>query len=295
MEYLDAKTIVSSYFENGWFQTNYNMNIYKGCCHGCIYCDSRSECYQIKDFDIVKAKKDAIAIIHRDLAKKRRKGKIQTGGMSDPYNPLEKELELTRGALKAILNHRFGVSILTKSTLVLRDIDILQEIAKYASVSVSFTITTFDDSLAKQLERNVMCSSERFEAIKILREAGIDAGILFMPILPFINDTKENIEGIVNKAKEVNALWIFAMSQMGVTLRTNQRDYYYQWLDRLFPKLKEKYIQLYGNRYSCEPIHRKELWNYFTKLCYEMNIPYDMVEINKRYYPKNDIEQLQLF
>jgi len=192
MEYIKAKKLISQYaYDNSWFDINYNMNIYKGCCHGCIYCDSRSECYQIEDFDRVRAKENAIESIGKELKGKRRKGVIGTGAMSDPYNPLEKKFQLTRGALEEVNKYNFGISIATKSPLITRDIDILKKISSHSPVLIKMTITTFDDDLCKRIEPNVPCSSERFKAIKQLSDNGIYTGILLMPILPFINDTEE--------------------------------------------------------------------------------------------------------
>ena len=295
MEQILAKTIISSYFDNGWFNSNYNMNIYKGCNHGCIYCDSRSDCYRIENFDQVKVKKDALKIINNDLKSKRKKGMIFTGSMSDPYNSFEEKMELTRGALKLIKDYRFGVAIVTKSDLVLRDIDLLKEINQYNDVAVGITITTIDDNLSGKIERQVPNSSERFEVIRQLRAAGIKAGILLTPLLPFINDTQVNIKGIVQKAVEVDANWVYVWSGFGVTLRNNQREHYYMWLDKLFPGLKEKYQVTYGNSYWCQSLEGTVLWQEFTRLCQEKQIPYHMKDICNRYFKKDVSQQLTLF
>ena len=246
MELIPAKSIVSGYRENNnWFGTNYNMNIYKGCCHGCIYCDSRSECYGIDNFDIVRAKVNSSEIIRRELKSKRKNGVIGTGAMSDPYNPFEKKFALTRNALEIIDNFGFGVAIATKSDLILRDIDILKRIKEHSPVLCKITITTADDELCKIIEPNVVVTSKRFEAIKKLSDEGIYTGILLMPILPFINDTEENIINIVKLAKHNGAKFIYPA--FGVTLRTNQRDYFFKILDKNFPGIKEKYIKSFGN------------------------------------------------
>ena len=223
MEFIKAKTIVSGYSSNEqWFGNNYNMNIYKGCCHGCIYCDSRSECYGIEDFDRVRAKK-MLWIIARDLKSKRKTGVVGMGAMSDPYNPFEKEYELTRGALKLIHKYGFGVSIATKSDLIVRDIDLLKSIQTHSPVLAKITITTCDDALCKKIEPNVALSSKRFEAIKKLSDHGIFVGILLMPVLPFIEDNEENIMGIIHLAHKSGAKFIYPA--FGVTLRQNQRDW----------------------------------------------------------------------
>ncbi len=272
------------------------MNIYKGCCHGCIYCDSRSECYQIEDFDRVRAKEKAVEAIGKELKGKRKKGVIGTGAMSDPYNPFEKEYELTREALKEITRYNFGVSIATKSPLITRDIDILKEISRRSPVLIKITVTTFDDDLCKRIEPNVAPSSERFKAIKQLSDSGIYTGILLMPILPFINDSEDNIRNIVREAHNSGAKFIFAYG-MGLTLRGNQRAYYYEQLSRLFQRenLVRKYIHTYGDRYECESSNGKKLWKTFTEECNKYGIIYKMKDIIKDYRKNYEEEQLSLF
>lgn len=189
MEFVEAKTIVSGYAEqDSWFGNNYTMNIYKGCCHGCIYCDSRSECYRIDNFDTVRAKKEALVLINKELKSKKKKGVVGTGAMSDPYNPFEEKYCLTRGALELINSHGFGVSIATKSSLITRDIDILKKIKSHSPVLAKITITTCDDELCKKIEPNVAAASKRFEAIKKLSDNGIFAGIKQKYLEHFKND-----------------------------------------------------------------------------------------------------------
>jgi DNA repair photolyase len=291
MEYISAKNIVSGYAENHhWFGANYNMNIYRGCCHGCIYCDSRSECYGIDDFDTVRAKADALSIIERNLKSKRRKGVVGMGGMSDPYNPNEYDSKLNRGALKLIDRYGFGAMIATKSDLVMRDIDVLQSIATLSPVLVKLTITTSDDKLSRIVEPHVCVSSRRFAAIKKLNDAGIYAGVLMMPILPFIEDNEHNILGIVHAAKQSGAQFIYGA--FGMTLRTNQREYYYDKLDVHFPGLKGKYIKTYGDMYSCgSPKHRK-LKRVFEAECRKLNIRTQMADIIDGYKKKYEVEQM---
>ena len=292
MEYIKAKKIVSQYAsDNRWFDINYNMNIYKGCCHGCIYCDSRSECYSIDNFDEVRAKEGAIEIIENDLRSKKRKGVIGTGAMSDPYNPYEKKYEYTRSALKLINKYNFGIAIATKSPLVTRDIDILKKISKHSPVLIKVTITTFDDALCKKIEPNVAPSSERFKAIKMLSEAGIYTGILLMPILPFVNDNEDNIRNIVRGAYEAGAKFIYAYG-MGMSLRTNQRIYYYEKLNEKFNdrSLVKRYIESYGNNYECSSLNSDKLWKVFVSECDKYNIIYRMEDIIKD-YRKNYLEE----
>jgi len=294
MEFIPAKTIISGYAENNsWFGHNYNMNIYKGCNHGCIYCDSRSDCYHVENFDEVRAKKNTLALILRDLKSKRKTGVIGTGAMSDPYNPFEKDYLLTRSALELINAQGFGISLATKSDLVLRDIDILKKIQVHSPVIIKLTITTCDDELCKKIEPNVVNSSKRFEAIKELTKAGLFAGILLMPVLPFLEDNLENISGIIQLAHESGAKFIYPA--FGVTLRQNQRVWYYKKLDLLFPNLKQKYINQYGNDYECRATNAKELWQFFKKQCESYGLLYKMEDIIKGYKQGYGETQLSLF
>lgn len=290
MEYIKAKTIVQRTANSNWFGADYNMNIYKGCCHGCIYCDSRSECYQIENFDQVRAKQDAISIIQEDLRHKTKTGIIATGAMSDPYNPFEKELKLTREALMLVNTYRFGIAIATKSPLVTRDIDILKQIQSHSPVIVKMTITTYNDDLCRKLEPNVTVSGERFAALKQFSENGIYCGILLMPLLPFINDTKENILGIVQKAKECGAKFIYP--SFGVTLRQNQRDYFYTQIEKHFPGLSKRYQQTFGLNYQCHSVNAKELYQLFAQKCQQLGITYKMQDIIREY--KHDTQPIQL-
>lgn len=294
MEFIIAKTIISGYAaNNSWFGNNYNMNIYKGCCHGCIYCDSRSECYQVDDFDRVRAKENALSLIARELKSKRRKGVIGTGAMSDPYNPLEKKYGLTRGALELINVHRFGVSIATKSPLITRDGDILKTTKNHSPVLVKITITTADDDLAKKIEPNVAAPSERFTAIKELVQNGIFVGILLMPVLPFLEDNEDNVRRIIHLAHQSGAKFIYPA--FGVTLRQNQRDWYYQKLDQHFPGLKQKYIYQFGNSYQCLSPKAKTLWQLLQKECNQLGILYKMEDIISGYQEGYGENQLSLF
>ncbi len=294
VDYIPAKTIVSSYATNSnWFGTNYNMNIYKGCCHGCIYCDSRSDCYRVENFDRVKAKENALEIIRNDLKRKVKTGVVGTGAMSDPYNPFEKELLLTRHALELINAFEFGVAIATKSSLITRDIDILSEIKEHSPVLCKLTITCADDKLSKIIEPNVCPSSERFAAIKQLSDAGLFTGILLMPVLPFINDTEENIINIVRLAHENGAKFIY--SALGVTLRDNQRKYFYEQLDKKFPGAKEKYIKNYGNNYSCGSLNARRLSQIFRTECDKYGLIYKMPEIIRAYKLGYGDTQLSFF
>jgi len=294
MELIPAKQILSqrTYNEN-WFGTNYNMNIYKGCSHGCIYCDSRSECYGIESFDKVRGKDKAIDIINTELKAKRKKGVIGTGAMSDPYNPLEKEYNYTRKALELIDLYNFGVAIATKSELITRDIDILKNITTHSPVIVKITITTSEDDLGKKIEPKVSLPSKRFEAIKMLSQNGIFTGILLMPVLPFIADNEKNIINIINQAADSGAKFIYPY--FGVTLRQGQREYFYSKLDKNFKGIKDKYIEEYGSSYECSSVRSKELWKIFKTECDKKGILYKMSDIIKAYQSPYEKEQLSFF
>lgn len=295
MEFIKAKTILSKVkYGNEWYGIDYNMNLYRGCSHRCIYCDSRRNCYHIENFDLVRGKENALYILEQELSKKREKGIIGIGSMSDTYNPLEKEYEQTRGALKLISKYGFGISIDTKSDLILRDIDLLKEINSKNNVIIKFTITTPNDELSKIIEPNVCISSKRLQAIKILSDNGIFTGIMMNPMLPFITDKEEDIRYLVKLAYENGAKFIHAY--MGMTLRENQRDYYFYKLDQHFIGIKEKYIKYYGNKYNCIVPNYKRLYKVFTDECIKYGILYDMKDIIKAY--KKEIksnEQITLF
>lgn len=295
MKEIEAKTILSKVkpSDEFWYHHDYNMNLYRGCSHGCIYCDSRSDCYHIENFDEVAVKKDALLILENELKRKRNLGIIGMGAMSDPYNPLEKQLEVTRGALLLIEKYGFSVSIATKSHLVLRDIDILERIAKKSFAHVAITITTADDELQRKIEPRVSSSTIRFETIKALRKSGVHSGILMMPILPFINDTLENVDQMVKKAKESNAEYIYPF--FGVTLRNNQRDYFFEKIDLLFPGTKERYIKTYKERYVCESTQSKQLYLALNTLCSQENIINNMKQINTLFKVPVSVEQMSLF
>ncbi|MFR2787995.1 MAG: radical SAM protein [Clostridia bacterium] len=287
MEFIEAKTILQrATHGDEWFGIDYNMNLYKGCCHKCIYCDSRSNCYQVKDFDRVRAKKDEIEILNKELKNKRKKGVIGIGAMSDTYNPFEKQYEITRKALELIAYYKFGVSIETKSNLIVRDIDIFKKINKKADVILKFTITSADDSLSRKIEPNVCASSKRLKAMKQLSEQGLFVGTLLTPIIPFITDSEDNIRNVIKLSYENGAKFVFSMG--GVTLRENQREYFYEQLDKIFPELKEKYIKTYGNSYFCYPLN-KNLGKIFKEECEKYGLLYRMSDIVKAY--KKEMKQ----
>ena len=295
MEFVKAKTILTKVKDGSeWYGVDYNMNLYRGCSHGCIYCDSRSDCYHIENFDIVKGKEDMLHILENELSKKRLKGVIGIGAMSDTYNPMEIKYQQTRGALQLISKYSFGVSIDTKSDLILRDIDLLKEINLKNNVIIKFTITTPDDNLSKIIEPNVCVSSKRLEAIKLLNDNGIYAGIMMNPVLPFITDKEEDIIKLVKLASEYGAKFIH--TYMGMTLRENQRAYYFEKLDEKFPGLKEKYIKTYGDKYNCLTPNYKYLYKIFADECDKYGILYKMNDIINAYKKRNtNDEQITLF
>jgi len=286
---IRAKVLLSHVKQpDTWFGLKYNMNLYRGCQHQCIYCDSRSECYQVKNFNTeVLVKANAIELLEKELASKRVKGTIGTGSMNDPYMPLEEDVNLTGRALKVIARFGFPVHIITKSDLVLRDLDTLCEI-NTRFVAVSFTITTADDELAKKLEPGAPLVSARFGAMKMLSDHGIHTGITMMPILPFIEDSEENIRQIVEKARAHGAAYI--VPWFGMSLRDRQRAYYYDKLDKLFPELRQKYERMFGNQYHCAVPNADRLARVFNELCDQYGIATRM----KRYEPETGT-QMRLF
>lgn len=283
IETVPAKSILTKVNSRyGWFGVDYNINLYKGCCHGCIYCDSRSSCYQIGNFDRVRVKENAIPILERELRSKRSPGIVGMGAMSDTYSPHERELCLTRSALALFARYGFGVSLETKSDLVVRDIPLFQEILLHSDVIVKLSVSAAEDALAKKLEPNAPAPSRRFAALRALSHAGIFCGILLMPVLPYLTDTAENILHIVQLAKENGAKFVCAYS-LGMTLREGQREYYFQKLDVLFPGLRERYVHAFGNQYACGPENRSQLQQIFQTACEENGLLWRMEDIVAAY------------
>ena len=266
MHEITAKSILSA--RNG-------INVYRGCTHGCIYCDSRSTCYQMDHaFEDVAVKKNAPELLEDALRRKRRRCMIGTGSMCDPYLPLEKKTHLTRRCLEVIDRYDFGVSVLTKSDLVLRDLDLLKSINDKARAVVCTTFTTFDEKLCRILEPNVCTTRQRFEMLRIMRKNGIRTGVWLCPILPFLNDTEENLRGLLDYcfSAGVEAIVNFGM---GVTLRDGDRQYFYAQLDKHFPGMKERYIRTFGERYECPSPNARRLGEIFRKECETRGIIYD--------------------
>ena len=295
MEYLPAKHLLHRSRDTRWFGTDHTMNIYRGCCHGCLYCDSRSACYQNPDFDTVKAKADALRILRDDLARKVRPAFIATGAMSDPYNLYESEAELTRGGLKLLDQYGFGAAVATKSARITRDLDVLKRIQSHSPVLCKITVTTCDDELCRKLEPYPSVTSERMEAVRILSGAGIFTGLLLMPVLPFLEDSLDNLLGIVRLGAENGARFIYPA--FGVTLRQNQREYFYDQLEKRFPgeNLARRYQEKYGSSYVCKARNAKILGEAFRRACRKEGILYSMTEIIKAYRAPYDPVQTSLF
>ena len=283
MEYIPAKQILSRNRSTAWFGTDYTMNLYRGCCHGCIYCDSRSACYGIEDFGRVRAKENALALLRDELRRKVRPGIVGMGSMSDPYNPFEKELQLTRHALELLDAYGFGAAVATKGTLITRDADILREIASHSPVLCKITVTTCDDALAAKLEPRAPSSSARLAAVEKLAGQGIFTGVLLMPVLPFLEDTPDGVRRLVRAAYNAGARFVYPA--FGVTLRQNQRAYFLDRLDELFPGagLRARYVRQFGTQYECRSPRARELWQAFTGECRATGLLYGMQDIVAAY------------
>lgn len=288
MHEVNVKGILSA--KNG-------MNIYRGCLHGCIYCDSRSLCYQMNHkFEDIEVKANAVGLLENTLRRKRNKCMIGTGAMSDPYMPIEEKLGNMRKCLEVIERYGFGVTMITKSTKVLRDLDLLKKINEKSKCVVQMTLTTYDEDLCRIVEPNVETTYERFRALEILRDNGIPTVVWLCPILPFINDTEENIRGILDYCVRAKVKGIINFD-MGVTLRDGNREYFYKKLDEHFPGLKEKYIRMYGNSYQLSSPNIRQLNMIYKRECIKNGIMCDVNEcfeyLNK-YEDKYGGEQISL-
>lgn len=274
------------------------MNLYRGCTHGCIYCDSRSHCYQFTHaFEDIEVKRNAPELLERALRSRRKKCMIGTGAMCDPYMHCEEELGLTRRCLEIIDRYGFGLAIQTKSDRILRDLELLKSINEKAKCVVQMTLTTYDEELCRILEPNVCSTKRRYEALQLCRENGIPTVVWLSPILPFINDTRENIEGILDYCIKAGVRGIICFG-MGMTLRSGDREYYYRALDKHFPGLKEKYQRRYGYSYEVPSDHNRELMRLFYARCKEYGIMSRMEDVFAylREFPeKEKYEQMSLF
>lgn len=270
MHYADYKTILSA--QNG-------MNLYRGCSHNCIYCDSRSACYQMKHgFEDIEVKRNAPFILEEQLRRKRKPCMISTGAMCDPYIPLEETLQMTRQCLALIERYGFGLAILTKSARILRDLDLLKAIHKKTKCVVQITLTTHDEEMCRKLEPNVSTTSERFHVLEVMRDNGIPTVVWLSPILPFINDTEENLRGLLNYCIQAKVHGILCFG-FGVTLREGNREYFYAQLDRLFPGIKQAYIRAFGNAYVCNSPNNQQLMTVFMQTCKQHHILFKPDEV----------------
>jgi len=250
------------------------MNLYRGCTHGCIYCDSRSVCYQMKhDFEDIEVKRDAARILEEQLKRKRKPCMIGTGAMCDPYIHLEEELRVTRGCLELIEKYGFGLVIQTKSARILRDLDVLKAINSKAKCVVAITLTTYDEQLCRIIEPEVSTTAERFAVLETMRGAGISTVVWMSPILPFINDTEENLHGLLDYCIRARVHGIINFG-FGVTLREGDREYFYKKLDEHFPGVKQKYIRAFGNSYECSSPDNGRLWEIYRGVCEKNGILY---------------------
>ncbi len=266
MHFVQARSILSA--KNG-------MNLYRGCQHSCIYCDARSLCYQMNHpFEDIEVKENALPLLEQALKAKRKKCMIGTGAMCDPYIPLEEKLRLTRGALELIFRYGFGAAIQTKSARILRDLDLLKAINDQGKAVVQMTLTTFDEKLCRIVEPAVSSTQQRAEALVKFREAGVPTVVWLSPLLPWLNDTPENILGILEYCREAGVKGIINFG-MGLTLRDGDREYYYAALDRHFPGLKQRYIQTYGNAYELPSPRSRELGQLFHETCEAYGIWHD--------------------
>lgn len=279
----------------GILSTSNGMNVYRGCTHGCIYCDSRSVCYGFThEFTDIEVKENSPELLEAALRSKRKRCMIGTGAMCDPYIPLEKELRITRQCLELIKRYDFGAAVQTKSDLVMRDIDLLSDINRSTKAVVQMTLTTADDSLCRIIEPNVCVTSQRFEVLCEMKKAGIPTVVWMCPILPHINDTEENILAIVDYASRAGSFGILSFG-IGMTLRDGDRQYYYAALDRHFPHLKERYIREFGAAYEIPSPNGRRLWSIFTSACEKAGLEYhtDRIFAYLHEFPEN--EQLSLF
>ena len=289
MHFVKAKGILSA--KNG-------MNLYRGCSHGCIYCDSRSKCYHMEHtFEDIEVKENAVELLEDALARKRKKCMIGTGSMTDPYIPLEMKLGNVRKTLELIYEYGFGFTVITKSDRILRDLDLLQKINDKTKCVVQMTLTTYDEDLCRKIEPNVSTMRERFEVLQTLRDCGIPTVVWLSPILPFINDTEENISGILDMCAEAKVYGVICFG-MGLTLREGNREYFYGQLDRLFPGLKEQYIRTYGDQYMIESGSSQKLMRLFHRKCEKNGIVHDNDQIFRylsAFEEKDDGGQLSIW
>lgn len=288
MHFVNAKGILSA--KNG-------MNIYRGCTHGCIYCDSRSTCYGMNhDFEDIEVKQNAPELLEAALRRKRRRCMIGTGAMCDPYMHCETELKLTRRCLEIINRHGFGVAVQTKSDRILSDLDLLCSINKRAKCVVEMTLTTYDEDLCKIIEPAVCTTKRRYETLKIMQQSGIPTVVWLSPVLPFINDTEQNLRGILDYCFDAGVKGIICFG-MGTTIRDGDREYFYAALDRHFPGMKQKYIRNFGLSYECDSPNEGALMKIFNEECEKQGVMHDVEGIFEyiHHFPAEENLQISLF
>lgn len=289
MHYKEAKHILSA--ENG-------MNLYRGCTHGCIYCDSRSACYQMTHpFEDIEVKSNAVELLEYELRRKRKRCMIGTGAMTDPYLHAEDTLQHTRKCLELIERYGFGISVLTKSDRILRDLDLYERINSKTKAVVQMTLTTYDEDLCRILEPNVCTTKKRAEALNVFRDHGIPTVVWLTPILPFINDTEENLRGILDYCVEAKVYGIITWG-FGMTLREGDREYFYSKLDEYFPGMKERYKRTFGNAYHVPSPNHHKLMGLLREVCKKHHIKYgadNIFQYLHTFEEKGCGEQLSLF
>lgn len=288
MHYKETKSLLLN---------NNRMNIYRGCLHGCIYCDGRSSCYQFThEYQDIEVKKNAVELLEDELCRKRKKCMIGTGYISDSYNKYEEELKLTRECLEMIYKYGFGVTIQTKSNLILRDLDLLKKINEKTKCVVQITMTTYNDELCKYIEPNVSSTKERYEVLKILHENNIPTVVWLSPILPFINDTVDNLQGLLQYSEETEVKGIICYG-IGVTLRDGNRQYFYSQLDKFFPGIRKQYEQTYGNTYHCRSNNEPWLMDMIKDFCSQNNVLLNQAAFDymDSYVDKDKGVQMNLF
>ena len=289
MHFIQARSILSA--SNG-------MNIYRGCSHGCIYCDARSKCYQMDHaFEDIAVKENALELLEMELRKKRKRCMIGTGAMSDPYMHIEKELCYTRRFLELVEQYGFGATILTKSNMVLRDIDLIDRINRKTKFVLQMTFTTYDEELRRIVEPNVCTTRQRYEVLKECQKRGIPTVVWMCPILPYVNDTMENLDGLMEYCRDAGVYGIVNFG-FGLTLRDGDREYFYKNLDKYFPGLKQRYIKEFGNAYEVPSPDASKLWYHFRDKCKEYGIEYHTDKVFAylhEFEDKASGEQMSLF
>lgn len=294
MEYVPARQLLTPTAKDDitFFYQDYNLNLYRGCSHGCIYCDSRSVCYQLKRFDTVRAKENALELLRSELRTKKSPGIVSMGSMSDPYNPFEQQMKLTQGALQLLKEFRFGVGYATKSDLAARDASLLKEISYHNGVRATFSITCAKDALCAKLEPNAPLTSKRFQAMAAISKEGLFTGTWLNPMVPFLTDDDDNLLDLLRMTKEAGGQYVVCF--FGMSLRTGSREYFFQAIDRTFPGLRHQYTETFGNDYIITSPRADHLYAIFKAECKRLGLLYRFTDINQAMMA-NKSEQLSFF